>query len=94
MAKPVIPGGKRRRLNKKHLVLIPQDPDVPFGAITIYLWEHAGISILDAGGAKYYANADGTMTMEMNQVFTEDESGNKKRLSHTFTASEWDYEAE
>lgn len=78
---------KRQRINKKNIWLRPEYPDFPFGAISIVLLEGGFGSIIEAGGARYYKNPDGTLTIEMNSIM--DETDETKRLSHTYKKEEW-----
>jgi hypothetical protein len=79
----------RQRLNKDKLWLRPESKLFPFGAISIALIEGGFGGIKDAGGARYYQNPDGTLTMEMNTI--RDESDKTKPLSHTYQKEEWGF---
>lgn len=81
--------GKRHRVNKSLIWLKPASELFPFGAISIDLIEKGSISIKDAGGARYYRNFDGTLTIEMNTV--KNEQDNTKPLSHIFEKKEWGF---
>ncbi len=66
----------------------PESKLFPFGGISIALIELGFVSVKDVGGARYYRNPDGSMTMEMKEIMDEEDS--TKPLSHTFKKEEWE----
>lgn len=80
---------KRQRLNKDKIWLQPESELFPFGAISIALIEGGFSGIKEAGGARYYKNPDGTLTMEMKTI--KDEKDAIKPLSHTYKKEEWSF---
>ena len=78
---------ERQRINKAKFWFYPKSELFPFGGISIALLEMEGVNIQEAGGARYYRNPDGTVTMEMVKI--KDEADKTKPLSHTFSKEEW-----
>ena len=77
---------RRIRLNKNRMLFRPKSDLFPFGGISILLLER-GENVRSAGGAKYYLEPDGRVTMVLNKVMSDEDP--TKRASHTFDKKEW-----